>query len=194
MWVLPTNENQNMESIEEIDSSVKNFPLGNSQKLKLFKPKISLRAKDDSLSKLLRELTVRVLIFNIFQSICVCLLSFNLIWWYRNFDKWGKVADNVISCQVQTYGIHILKGTEDPDGTLLKSAYDCVDIYDGGPSDWSYWLFYFVTMGGAFSGFILTCSKNTMKNYKRAIVSLKTKMGPSIEKKENKIGAEMILV
>jgi len=52
-------------------------------------------------------------------------------------------------------------------------------------------------MGGAFSGFILTCSKHTMKNYKRAIVSLTTTMGSSIEKrftKESKIGAEMIPV
>jgi len=186
MLVLPKEEEQNMERMDEIDASVKTIPVHTSQMVKLFKPKITLQAKDDSLSRLLRELTVRVLIFNIFQTICVGVLCFNLIWWYKHFDDWAKVADNVINCQVQRYGIHILKGTEDPDGTLLKSAYDCVDIYHDGPSDWSYWLFYFVILGGAFAGFILTCSKNTMGNYKRAIVSLTTTLGCRIEIKRTK--------
>lgn len=181
-----------MERMDEINASVKTIPVHTSQMV--WKPKLALKAKDDSLSKLLRELTVRVLIFNIFQTICVGVLCFNLIQWYKHFDEWAQVAANVINCQVQTYGIHILKGTEDPDGTLLKSAYDCIDMFDDGPSDWCYWLFYFVIMGGAFAGFILTCSKNTMRNYKRAIVSLTITLGSSIEikrTKESKIKNEL---
>jgi len=49
-------------------------------------------------------------------------------------------------------------------------------------------------MGGAFAGFILTCSKNTMRNYKRAIVSLTITLGSSIEikrTKESKIKNEL---
>jgi len=170
MWVLPLQESEITDTVAE-----RNDELDNKRSTVSLSRIIMFKSKSDMRSKQLRELTLRLLIFNIFQSIFVGILCFTLVYWYANFHNWESVAIEVITCQIENYGRPLLVGREDSNGTLLQSAYDCILEYNTPPS-WAFMFFYLPLLGGAIAGFILTCSKETVKNYKRTNALLKTKL------------------
>jgi len=110
------------------------------------------------------------LAFNIIQSTCVFVLTFVFIYWYNNINSWEKAASQVIQCQVGTYGIPILNGASDSDGSLLELAYNCVNtVGKGGPPIWSHWLMHVCFSASAIGGLMLTCSTRNIKKYRIAV-------------------------
>jgi len=193
MWLLQQRESEIIEPIEEEQESPgSTYTRSFHSNATLLSRLIRFKSKNDSHSKQLRDLTIRLLIFNIFQSIFVGLLCFNLIYWYDHFHIWESVALSVIDCQVETYGLPILRGNEDSNGTLLQSAYDCINRFDNGPPTWAFLFFHVTSLGGAFAGLILTCSKQTIKNYKRMNALLMGKLGCNPRSREGSEGSEMV--
>jgi len=114
----------------------------------------------------LRNFGCRLLIFTIIQSIFISLLIFNQVYWYKNYDNWMHIAGSVIQCQMR-YGGYIKAGT-DQDGSMLESAYKCINSQGTGetrPPPWSHWLFYLSFVGSAIGGLILNCSLQNLKRY-----------------------------
>jgi len=193
MWLLQPQESEIIEPLEEENELAdRKYVTSLNSNATLFSRFIRLKSKNDSHSKKLRELTFRLLIYNIFQSIFVAILCFNLIFWYDNFHIWESVAYSVIDCQIETYGLPVLRGNDDSNGTLLQSAYDCINLFDNGPPSWAFWFFHVTSLGGAFAGLILTCSKQTIKNYKRTNALLKGKLSCNPRSKKGNKESEMV--
>jgi len=140
--------------------------------------RISFAVKNSPRAKQLRDLSVRLLVFNVVQSTFVGLLCFNLIYWYNQHDQWESSSKNVVFCQIERYGYPMWMGMQDTDGARLESAYNCIDSHgQDGPPAWAVWIFYVIVVGGTLAGCILTCSNETVKKYKRAYVSTRDIFG-----------------
>jgi len=140
--------------------------------------KISFQVKDCPRAKKLRELSIRLLIFNLVHSTFVGMLCFNLYYWFEKHGQWTTAGEEVLTCQVMAYGMYMLYGVDDSNGALLEAAYDCIDDFgQDGPPAWALWLFYVICLGGTISGCVLTCSNQTVQKYKGALDTIKEKLG-----------------
>jgi len=139
-------------------------------------PRLRTRRHSENAEEL-RGLSHRLLAFNIIQSTCVFVLTFVFIYWFENLSSWEMVAGEVIQCQVETYGLAILMGQGDSDGSLLELAYDCVNtVGKSGPPIWAYQLMHFSFAASAVAGLMLTCSARIMQKYRTGLDSIQRKV------------------